>query len=55
MDRLRGSSLRTIALENPGGFRPGLLEQQLGTSFGGVSRILTAMNLKQDWVFTLTN
>jgi len=53
MDRLRGSSLRTIALENAGGFRPGLFEQQIGTSLAGVSRIITGMSAKQDWVFTV--
>jgi len=58
MDRALTSSLRSIALENAGGFRPRTLEKQLGLApasapLSGVSRIITALNAKNDWVFTV--
>ena len=53
MDRTLGSTLATVGLERDGGFRRGRLESQFGMPLNDVSRLITGINAKDDWVFTV--
>src|SRR5262245_57858734 len=53
MDRTLGSALKTAGTQAEGAFKVARLETQLGLSLDDVSRVITAMNPAEDWVFTV--
>jgi hypothetical protein len=53
MDRTLGSSLKSAAIQSEAGFRKERFEAQMGFPLEDISRVLTAMNRSEGWVFTV--
>jgi hypothetical protein len=53
MRKTLGSSLRTAALDAAGSYRQEAFKQTLGFGVDDINRIVTGLNIKDNWVFTV--